>query len=459
MSAIDPSVYGAILKVREARRFDIACLLMRMYGYMMNIGTVAMLTLAGYSFFVAGLVSSVIALAIFIIAPRLGKLVDERGQSKVIPVAVAISLSGLIVLLLSVHFHGPVWLLLVAAIVVGSIPNAQALSRTRWTYLLRTGKLGKGAPGINTIFSYEGILDDVAFMISPALSIFLASSITPVAGLALGGTSFLVGAILLPRSKDTEPKPGWEAEGKGSSEKDGARNADSQDNASRVANAETSADTANPTHATPKTQARKREKSIFRTSPAVRVLFILMLLLGSFFGTFDTTTVAFAEELGEPNIASGALMISALFSIVMGFLFGMMRLTVPHYKLVLTTAICIGVAYGSMALITDVVSLYVVSCFGALFYAPFLIVMNGACERAVPGKRLTEAITWLNAGATCGLAIGPTVAGVMVDLMGASAGFAVGAALALAIPLIALIRRRTIKKGCESATYKTLGMA
>ena len=184
-----------------------------------------------------------------------------------------------------------------------------------------------------------------------------------------------------------------------------------------------------------------------------------MLLLGSFFGTFDTTTVAFAEELGEPNIASGALMISALFSIVMGFLFGMMRLTVPHYKLVLTTAICIGVAYGSMALITDVVSLYVVSCFGALFYAPFLIVMNGACERAVPGKRLTEAITWLNAGATCGLAIGPTVAGVMVDLMGASAGFAVGAALALAIPLIALIRRRTIKKGCESATYKTLGMA
>lgn len=44
MPAVDPKVYGAILSVRPARRFDIACLLMRMYGYIMNIGTVAMLS-------------------------------------------------------------------------------------------------------------------------------------------------------------------------------------------------------------------------------------------------------------------------------------------------------------------------------------------------------------------------------------------------------------------------------
>lgn len=85
MSAVDPKVYGTILSVRPARQFDIACLLMRMYGYMMNIGTVAMLSLAGYSFLESGLVSSVIALAIFLIGPRLGKLVDERGQSRVVP--------------------------------------------------------------------------------------------------------------------------------------------------------------------------------------------------------------------------------------------------------------------------------------------------------------------------------------------------------------------------------------
>lgn len=428
MPAVDLKVYGAILNVRPARRFDIACLLMRMYGYMMNIGTVAMLSLAGYSFLESGLVSSVIALAIFLIGPRLGKLVDERGQSHVVPFAVLVSLTGLVALLITVQFHGPLWILFIASVFVGCIPSAQALSRARWVYLLRTGKLGEKAPNVTTIFSYEGILDDIGFMIAPALSIFLASSFTPIAGLAVGGVCFLIGAALLTHAKETEPHPGWRS----------------------------AADTASSDDPTSSSSTSVSEKkSLFCTSRIVRVLFILMLLLGSFFGTFDTTSVAFAEELGEPNIASGALILSALVSIAIGFLFGTLRLAIPHYKQVLIAAICIGVAYGSMILISDAASLYVVSCFGALFYAPFLIVMNGACERSVPSKRLTEAITWLNAGCTCGLAIGPTLAGIMIDLWGAQAGFIMGGVLALAIPVIALFHRHTIKTGRKGTVRST----
>lgn len=430
MPAVDLKVYGAILNVRKARRFDAACLLMRMYGYMMNIGTVAMLSLAGYSFLESGLVSSVIALAIFLIGPRLGKLVDERGQSRVVPFAALVSLTGLVALLITVQFHGPLWILFIASIFVGCIPSAQALSRARWVYLLRTGKLGEKAPNVTTIFSYEGILDDIGFMIAPALSIFLASSFTPIAGLAVGGVCFLIGATLLTHAKETEPHPGWRSAADTASSEDPVSNS-----------------------STPEKDETPAKKSLFRTSRIVRVLFVLMLLLGSFFGTFDTTSVAFAEELGEPNIASGALMLSALASIAIGFLFGTLRLAIPHYKQVLIAATCIGVAYGSMMLISDAISLYVVSCFGALFYAPFLIVMNGACERSVPGKRLTEAITWLNAGCTCGLAIGPTLAGIMIDVWGAQAGFIMGGTLALAIPVIALLSRRTIKAGRTSSLH------
>lgn len=436
MSAIDFKVYRAILAVRAARRFDAACLLMRMYGYMMNIGTVAMLSLAGYSFLESGLVSSVIALAIFLIGPRLGKLVDEKGQSRVVPVAAIVSLTGLIVLLSAVYVHGPVWILFLAAVFVGCIPSAQALSRARWVYLLRTGKLGSSAPPVTTIFSYEGILDDVGFMIAPALSIFLASTFTPIAGLAVGGVCFLAGTILLALSKDTEPKPGWREQVSNASEADKTDKADG----SREVKVESAAELSES----------PSSKSLFRTSGMVRILFILMLLLGAFFGTFDTTTVAFAEGLGDANIASGALMASAVVSIVMGFIFGTLHLTILPYKQVLITAVCIGLGYGSMMFIANAVSLYVVSCVAALFYAPFLIVLNGACERAVPGKRLTEAITWLNAGCTCGLAIGPTLAGVIVDGWGTQSGFMMGALLALAIPVIALARYRTIKRGCKA---------
>lgn len=429
-------VYGAILAVRTARRFDAACLLMRMYSYMMNIGTVAMLSLAGYSFLESGLVSSVIALAIFLIGPRLGKLVDEKGQSRIVPFAAVVSLAGLIVLLSAVYVHGPVWILFLAALFVGCIPSAQALSRARWVYLLRTGKLGSSAPPVTTIFSYEGILDDVGFMIAPALSIFLASTLIPIAGLAVGGVCFLAGTILLMLSKDTEPKPGWREQVSNAVEADKTDKADG----SREGKVESAAELSES----------PSSKSLFRTSGMVRILFILMLLLGAFFGTFDTTTVAFAEGLGDANIASGALMASAVVSIVMGFIFGTLHLTILPYKQVLITAVCIGLGYGSMMFITNAVSLYVVSCVAALFYAPFLIVLNGACERAVPGKRLTEAITWLNAGCTCGLAIGPTLAGVIVDGWGTQSGFMMGALLALAIPVIALARYRTIKEECRN---------
>ena len=76
MKNFDRGVYRAVLKVREAYAFDAGGILMRVYAYMATIGSISMLTLAGYSFFLAGTVSSTIALATFLISPRVSKLVD-----------------------------------------------------------------------------------------------------------------------------------------------------------------------------------------------------------------------------------------------------------------------------------------------------------------------------------------------------------------------------------------------
>lgn len=417
---------------------------MRVYGYMMNIGTVTMLTLSGYSFFIAGLVSSVIAIMVFLVAPRIGKMVDERGQSKVIPIFVLINMVGLTGMLVAVSIHGPVWMLFASGVLMGSLPNAQALARARWTYLLRTKQLGEDAPSIRTVFSYEGILDDLGFMFSPSLSIFLATVITPIAGLLVGGILFTVGAIILCMARSSEPVPGWSAP----EESEEPLKGDSDDLAKRK---DTSSRTSD------RGSARGDGEGIFRKYPVVRVLFALMLFLGSFFGVFDTTVVAFAEDLGDPNIASGALMLSAVVSIVMGFVFGMIRITSPASKQLIVAACLIGFAYAFMIIVGDVVSLYIVSCVAALFYAPFLIVCNSACERAVPGKRLTESITLMNAGCTFGLAVGPTVAGILLDSFGWHLAFFVGGFLALAIPVTALLCRRIIERDVRSEAYRVIG--
>lgn len=417
---------------------------MRVYGYMMNIGTVTMLTLSGYSFFIAGLVSSVIAIMVFLVAPRIGKMVDERGQSKVIPIFVLINMVGLTGMLVAVSIHGPVWMLFASGVLMGSLPNAQALARARWTYLLRTRQLGEDAPSIRTVFSYEGILDDLGFMFSPSLSIFLATVITPIAGLLVGGILFTVGSIILCMARSSEPVPGWSAP----EESEEPLKGDSDDLAKRK---DTSSRTSD------RDSARGDGEGIFRKYPVVRVLFALMLFLGSFFGVFDTTVVAFAEDLGDPNIASGALMLSAVVSIVMGFVFGMIRITSPASKQLIVAACLIGFAYAFMIIVGDVVSLYIVSCVAALFYAPFLIVCNSACERAVPGKRLTESITLMNAGCTFGLAVGPTVAGILLDSFGWHLAFFVGGFLALAIPVTALLCRRIIERDVRSEAYRVIG--
>lgn len=405
----DPGVYRAILRVRQAYAFDVGGFLMRFYSYMMNIGTITMITLAGRSFLVAGLVSSAIALATFLISPRVSKLVDERGQHRVVPVAAAITLVGWALMLVTVGTDGPDWALFAAAVLMGFVPNPQALVRARWTYLIRTGRLGDAAPDVRTMFSYEGVLDDIGFMFSPSISIALATALFPTAGLLAGGISFAVGVTVLSLSRSTEPEPGW-----------GAASANGVGAA--------------------------RPRSVFRTSAVVRVLFLLMLFLGAFYGIFDTATVALAEELGDPNIASIILIIASFVSMIMGFVFGMICLRVPQHLQLVGAGVLIGCAYGSMALIDSAQSLFVVSTLGALFYAPFLIVCNATCERAVPSDRLTEAITWMNAGATCGMAFGPSLGGVIIDEMGAVASFDLGAVLAIAIPVTLALFYRLLKR-------------
>ncbi len=105
--------------------------------------------------------------------------------------------------------HGPVWPLFVERCWWGFFPSPQAMARARWTYLIRSGRLGETAPDLRTMFSYESVLDMAFIIFSPSISIALAAAIAPVAGMVCGGVAFAVGVVLLCSAKGTEPYPGW----------------------------------------------------------------------------------------------------------------------------------------------------------------------------------------------------------------------------------------------------------
>lgn len=441
VAKVSPGVYKKVLRVREAYPFDIACLLMRFFGSMLNIGVVTMITLSGYSFLTAGLSSSLIALSIFVVTPRVSKRIDERGQSAVVPKAAAVSLLGLVVLIANVALHGPVWPLFVGALLVGFFPSPQAMARARWTYLIRSGRLGETAPDLRTMFSYESVLDDMAFIFSPSISIALAAAIAPVAGMVCGGVAFAVGVVLLCSAKGTEPYPGWsqgEAAGSAADVVDAVADvAGDGAAASKGALAEGASAVASA--------APVPSKSLLATSSAVRVLFVIYAFAGSFLGLFDTATVSLSEDLNSPDFAGAVLMASGAVSMTAGFLFGMVRLRAPLPKQLVVAACAVGLSFGTMFLIDSAPTLMAVALLGACTYAPLLIVANGVCERAVPDARLTEAITWLNAGCTCGAAFGPTVAGALIDTFGTMASFKVGTLLCLGMPLTAILCYRVVK--------------
>lgn len=447
VAKVSPGVYKKVLRVREAYPFDIACLLMRFFGSMLNIGVVTMITLSGYSFLTAGLSSSLIALSIFVVTPRVSKRIDERGQSAVVPKAAAVSLLGLVVLIANVALHGPVWPLFVGALLVGFFPSPQAMARARWTYLIRSGRLGEAAPDLRTMFSYESVLDDMAFIFSPSISIALAAAIAPVAGMVCGGVAFAVGVVLLCTAKSTEPHPGWSQAGAAGNDADITDAADAADAVADVAGdgAAASKGALAEGAAAVASAASVPSKSLLATSAAVRVLFVIYAFAGSFLGLFDTATVSLSEDLNSPDFAGAVLMASGAVSMTAGFLFGMVRLRAPLPKQLVVAACAVGLSFGTMFLIDSAPTLMAVALLGACTYAPLLIVANGVCERAVPDARLTEAITWLNAGYTCGAAFGPTVAGALIDTFGTMASFKVGTLLCLGMPLTAIFCYRVVK--------------
>lgn len=435
---IDTSNYRAILHVRKAYLFDIGGFLTRIYAYMRTVGTVSMLTLAGYNFVEAGLVSSVIAFSMFALSPSISRLIDRRGQTSIVALFTTISMTGLLLLLIAVSLHLPIFFCLLAAIPMGTLPMSTALVRARWIFLLNhfenlespesqesSRVLGSSAtsgtlkkkngtenpplkkPSLKAVLSYEGVLDDIAFMIGPALSVALAASAFPTCSMLTGGIFCIAGTFMLLCSRNTDPGP----------------QAISQTH-----------ETTSTSQATTNTR-RAKPRSVFATNGVVRLLTIVMFIIGLFFGVLDTGLLGFSESIGKPTVSSVALVLESIVSVLSGFAFGMLTIKKSPLWQLVTISVLFGGAYSLLFLVNSAATLIAFATIASFAYAPFLITCNMACERTSPAENLTEALTWLSTGSTLGLAIGPTLGGLVVDNLGALSTFSVSAALSVCVPL------------------------
>lgn len=381
--------YRTLFAAPGSKGFTLAGLLARMSLPMTGIGIITMLSQLRGSYALAGAVSATFVLAYALMSPQISRLVDRYGQRRVLPAATAISVAGLLLLLVGSRWPAPDGVLFLGACLSGVMPSMSAMIRARWTRLYR------GQPCLQTAYSLETVLDEVSFIAGPPLSVGLSVAVFPQAGLLAAVVLLMLGVFALVMQRGTEPP-------------------------AEAAKAVTDG-----------------EGAVIRQAN-VQLLALLMVAMGVIVGTVDIVSVAFAAQLGQPYAASLVLSAYALGSCVSGLLFGACKLQVPLHRLLLVGGGATAVTTLPLLLIDSLPALAGAVLVAGVFFAPTMIVAMSLVERLVPACRLTEGMTWLLAGLNVGVALGAAVSGQVVDAEGVRSGFLVALCGGVLVLLLAL---------------------
>ncbi|GAP47057.1 major facilitator superfamily protein [Streptomyces azureus] len=329
--------------------------------------------------------------------PQVSRLVDPAGQSRVLLPATGASVVAMAALLLCARYDTPVWTLFVFAALAGTLPNMAAMVRARWTHVYRD------SPRLHTAFSLESVVDELTFVVGPALSVALSTAVFPEAGPLVAAALLAIGVLLFVPQKRTEP-PVHRPEG----------DASSGGSAIRVG--------------------------------CVRLLALVLVAGGTIVGTVDVVSVAFAEEQGSPAGAGIVLSVYAVGSALAGLVFGALKLAMPLPRLLALGVTGTALTTLPLLLVGNIATLAGAVFLSGIFFAPTMIVVMGLIEKTVPPARLTEGMTWAITGLSVGVALGAAVSGAMVDRYGPAGGFAVAIAAGAVALLLGIVSQRPLTR-------------
>src|SRR5215469_11348228 len=391
---IRASPYLEIFRIPGARRFSAACFLGRWPMAMVGLGVILVVSAATGKYAIAGAVSATGSLCYAFVAPQVGRLMDRFGQGRVLRPLIVAFAAGAVAFILCAQAGAPLWTLFVTgAMFMSTMPSLGSVVRSRWSALL------DDSPLLHTAFSFESVADELIFVTGPALVTILATQVLPVAGIAVAAVLAVTGTLWLAVQRGTEPP-------------------------------------AVPRH-------HQDGRAI--TTAGVPVLMAVFIGLGAMFGTMDVSTVAFAAEHHEKALAGLILGTYALGSATGGLWYGARHWQAPLHRRFLITLAGMVLGVAPLWALPSVPVLFGVIFFSGLAIAPTLIGGFSLIERKVPRGLLTEGMTLLSTAIGVGLAVGPPVAGRLIDAYGAHWGYVFALACGAAALTVGLIGARRLR--------------
>jgi MFS family permease len=364
---------------------------------MFGLGTVLLISAATGKYGVAGAVSAAGSLGYAFSTPQIARLVDSRGQRRVLLPLLAVFTAAAVALIAAVELKLPTWAFFVPGAIAGAtMPSLGTMVRARWSALLA------GSPRLHAAFSFESVADELCFVVGPAAVTLLATQVFPAAGVGVATLLCLGGTLWFLAERQTEPVV---------------------------------TRTAGP--------VQRGERARGAPAPGLVVLAPVYFLLGAMFVSIDLSTISFAQHFGHKPLAGFILGTYALGSATGGLWYGsrQWRSSLQTRFAVTLTLTVLGVAtfWAQPNLVTLTCCIYLCG----LTIAPTLIAGFSLLEaQAKPGRR-TEAMSWLSSGIGVGLAVGASVVGFILDAHGPRVGYAFAAAcgVASAVTCLAGLRR------------------
>ena len=380
-----------VLPARAGWGYLIATSLGRLPLSMMPLAILTLATASTGSIALAGVAAAAAALGEAVGAPTSGALTDRFGQRPVLLTGVVLNVVFAVAFVATIA-EAPDALIIALAGVTGlSLPQVGPLSRVRWMAMSRDD--------LSAAFAFEGVTDEVVYIVGPALVGILAVTVSPeVALLAAAGliAVFVTQFALHPSARFT---------------------------VRRDAAADASADTALPLSTT----ARRAIGALVLGG---------MLAMGTFFGASQAglTSFALANGLGDSGSLLYAVMAVGSAATTVAMVALPDHIGFPTRWVIAGAGMALGAV--GMMLAPNVWILLVWAIIAGAFQGPALLtIFSVAGSIAQPG-RAGILMTLTGSGVVMGVAVGTSLGGALAAEGGSTAAF--GLVVAAAAVLAAL---------------------
>ena len=450
--------YAELLRIPHTARFSvgsvIACMPFPMVG--MTITISVQHYYGNYS--LAGALTAVQAIALAVASPVLGKLVDKFGQRQVSIPTIIVWMVAAIALVSCITARVPSWILFCIVPFMAAIPPWGAMSRQRWTTLLKGD-----AEKTNRALSLSGVFDECMWVIGNPL----ASTLAVISGLlafSFTGMCVVIGALMFLTELTTEPPSQTQlARAEGISRKEYREREAARAEALKVETAAeetrrrleregvTDEATINAAIEQAVADARSGKKASI-WGPGLIAVCVTWFGLGAFQSATGISIIAFATESNMKQYTGFVFACFSISSLMGALVYGAKNWSIALWKRFYFCLAVVNIGISTFLFAKHLWVIMIIYLLIGVCQAPTWINGNQLMLHLVPPTRFTEGVAWMGAMNSIGSSAGSAIAGVFIDHMGSHGGFLMATVLAITSLAIAFVGFRQIKSSTETPT-------